>query len=196
MTGKSDATDQEIIEGLRGDAGTRKRFEYLLYRKFAYLVPSRPGKYRLDEEEARDAYTDSFLAVVDNIVAGKFRGEASLKTYMSRIFRNKCVDRFRKNSTVKVEWLDEFPDISDPSRDFLRRIMGKEEMQGLVQWLKKLGERCQEILMLSGEGYSPAEIAEKMDFKTPRSASSQRYKCLEKLKGLIAHAESSTNVKP
>ncbi|MCI4668623.1 MAG: sigma-70 family RNA polymerase sigma factor [Bacteroidia bacterium] len=195
MFGKSDATDTDIIEGLRGDAATRKKFEYLLYRKFAYLVPSRPGKYRLDEDEARDAYTDSFLAVVDNITSGKFRGEASLKTYISRIFRNKCVDRFRKNSTVKVEWLDEFPDISDPSKDFLRKIMGREEMNGLLQWLKQLGERCQELLMLSGQGYSPSEIAEQMDFKTPRSASSQRYKCLEKLKTLIKKAQtSSTNV--
>jgi len=190
MFGKSDATDEEIIEGLRSDAATRRKYEYLLFRKFAYLVPSRPGKYRLEEEEASDAYTDAFLAVVDNIRSSKFRGESSIKTYLSRIFRNKCVDRSRKNATNKVEWLDEFPDISDPSKDFLRRLVGEEEMKGISQLIQQLGERCQEILMLSGQGYTPAEIAEKMEFKTARSASSQRYKCLEKLKKLIASTQT------
>ncbi|MEO1383181.1 MAG: RNA polymerase subunit sigma-24, partial [Bacteroidota bacterium] len=81
----------------------------------------------------------------------------------------------------------------DQSKDFLRDLMGKEELRGLKLHLEALGERCRNLLMLSGQGYSPQEIAETMGFKTPRSASSQRYKCLERLKAMIT---SQTRVDP
>ncbi|MEL7194946.1 MAG: sigma-70 family RNA polymerase sigma factor [Bacteroidota bacterium] len=190
---RSSSEDKDIIQAIQAGGIARQRQEMVLFQKFAYFVPSRPGKYRLNDEEAQDAYTEAFLAVVDNIVSGKFRGESSLKTYLSRIFRNKCVDQARRNATRRVEWTDEFPELPDQSKDFLRDLMGKEELRGLKLHLEALGERCRNLLMLSGQGYSPQEIAETMGFKTPRSASSQRYKCLERLKAMIT---SQTRVDP
>lgn len=186
MFGKKAATDAEIVNGIRVGGVERERYEYLLYRRHMDFVAKRPRKYRISDEEARDAYTEAFLSVVNQIIDRRFRGDSSIKTYLSRIFRNKCVDQHRKNSTVKVEWVETFPEIGDESRDFLRELMGKEDLENLKRQMVHVGERCREILMFSGLGFSPKEIAEKMGFKTPRSASSQRYKCLEKLKTLIA----------
>lgn len=184
MSRNSPTTDAEIIEAIRSGGAQRQRVENLLYRQHMDFVRKRPRKYALTSEEARDAYTDAFLVVIDHILSGKFRGDSSLKTYLSRIYRNKCVDRFRKNATVKVDWVDTFPQVADESRDFLRKLLGEEEVGILRGYLAQLGERCKQLLEFSGLGYSPAEIAQKMGFSTPRSASSQRYKCLEKLKAL------------
>ena len=178
--------DQKIIDALKEGGSQRLQFEKLLFRKYAYFVPHRPGKYRLSEEEAKDAYADAFIAVIGNIVSGKFRGESTLKTYLSRIFRNKCVDRFRKNTTKKVNWAEEFPELPDESKDFVRGMIASEELEDLKLAMGGLTERCRELLWLSGQGFSPAEIADKMGFKTPRSVSSQRYKCMEKLRELIS----------
>lgn len=192
MFGNTSVSDQTLIQGLQSGPTERQRYEYLLYRRHVEFVRLRPRKYALTEEEARDCYTEAFLAVVDHIRSGRFRGESSIKTYLSRIFRNKCVDQFRKKSTVSATWVDEFPDLPDESRDFVRALMSREEWVYLGEQLKALGERCQQLLLLAGEGYSPAEIAAEMGFKTPRSASSQRYKCLEKLKQrLETHSSSS-----
>lgn len=184
MFRRSTATDEEIIAAIQAGGLQRQRFEELLFLRHLDFVRKRPRKYALSNEEGRDAYTDAFLVVADHIRSGKFRGESSLKTYLSRIFRNKCVDQFRKNSTVKVDWVDEFPQLADESRDFLRQLMGEEEVGILRQWMQQLGARCRELLEYSGWGYSPTEIADKMGFSSARSASSQRYKCLEKLKAL------------
>lgn len=181
MAGKS-TTDQEIIEAIRKGGIVRERCEYIFYRRYVSFVARRPRKYKITDEEARDAYTEAFLAVVDHILSGRFRGDSSLKTYLSRIFRNKCVDQHRKNTTVKLNWVDEFPELPDSSRDFIRKLVGEESLQQVRQYIIRLGEKCRELLMLSASGYSPAEMAEKLGFKTPHSASSQRYKCLEKLK--------------
>ncbi len=184
MIRKTPATDEEIIAAIQAGGIQRQRYEDLLYRRHMDFVRKRPRRYALSDEEARDAYTDAFLAVSDHIVSGKFRGDSSLKTYLSRIFRNKCVDQFRKNATVKLNWVEAFPQLPDASQDFLDRLMGKEEVGILRQAMQKLGERCRQLLEYSGLGYSPGEIAEKMGFGSARSASSQRYKCLEKLKEL------------
>lgn len=191
MPGEKIETDKEIIAGILKGGIVRQRYETRLYRRYMDFVRSRPRKYKISNEEAQDAYTEAFLGVINQIVSGNFRQESTIKTFFSRIFRNKCVDQHRKNTTVKITWLDEFPELPDASKDFLRRLMGKEELHQVSQYLNELGERCKEMLSFSGQGYSPGEIAEKMGFKTPRSASSQRYKCLEKLKKLIKGKEIS-----
>ncbi|MEZ4828394.1 MAG: sigma-70 family RNA polymerase sigma factor [Bacteroidia bacterium] len=190
MFGKKDsATDQEIMAGIRAGGVTRQRYENLFFLRNKEMVRLRPRKYRITEDDALDAYTEAFLAVVDHIVSGRFRGEASLKTYLSRIFRNKCVDQHRKNTTIPTDWAEEFPELPDPSRDFLKKLMGEERLERVSQFMEQLGQRCKDLLMLSAWGYSPAEIAEKMDFSTPHSASSQRHKCLAKLKEMMTGVE-------
>ncbi|MEL6672392.1 MAG: sigma-70 family RNA polymerase sigma factor [Bacteroidota bacterium] len=185
MAGKS-SFDQEIIRDLQLGGVVRERAEYKLYRAYMYFVRERPRKYRLSDEEAQDAYTEAFLAVTDHVVTGRFRGESLLKTYLSRIFRNKCVDQHRKNTTRKVNWVDEFPELPDDSRDFMRQLIGKEDLEKIRRQMEQLGDRCRELLWLAAQAFSPGEIAERMGFKTSRSASSQRYKCLERLKTLIS----------
>lgn len=58
-------------------------------------------KHRLSEEEAFDAYSDSVLVAIGSISNETFKAESSLKSYLYKIFHNKCVDLFRKNSTNK-----------------------------------------------------------------------------------------------
>ena len=178
-------SDEELIAGLKLPATEAERFEYALFRKYAYFIQTRPRKYALSEEEAADCYTEAFLAVLDQVRSGKFRGEASLKTFLSRIFRNKCVDQFRKNTTGKVSWIDEFPDLPDESKDVLRDLYGREAWLEVTEAMEEIGDKCRDLLLHSAQGYSPKELAEAFDFKTPRSASTQRYKCLEKLKELL-----------
>ena len=178
-------SDADLIDAIRAGGRRRREAETVFFRQYRYLVVKRPRRYRLSEEEARDAYTDAVIAVVDHIAAGRFRGESSVKTYLSRIFRNKCVDQHRKNTTVSGVWTDLFPELPDASRDFLRELMGREAVQQVMGYLAQVGDRCRQLLLLSGEGYSPAEIAAELGFKSPGSASSQRYKCLEKLKTLM-----------
>lgn len=183
------ATDQEIIEGLRAGGAARQRCEKALYQRHLEFVRLRPRKYQLSQEEARDCYTDAFLVVVDHVISGRFEGRSSLKTYFSKIFRNKCVDAFRKKTTREVNWVEQFPDLPDASQDFLRELMGQEAVHTLRAKMQQLSARCQELLLLAGQGYSPREIAERMGFKTPASASSQRYKCLDRLKQLTTVQE-------
>lgn len=178
-------SDQTLIQEIQAGGMHAERATATLFRQYAFFVKKRPAKYALNEEDALDAYSDAYLAVIDHIKSGRFRGESSIKTYLSRIFRNKCVDKARKNATMKVDWVEEFPDLPDASKDFMRKMISHEELKGVKQKLSQLSENCNKMLLMSAEGYSPGEIAEALNLATARSASSQRYKCLEKLKKLM-----------
>lgn len=159
--------------------------EKCLFERYLELSLKLQYKYRLTREEARDAYTDAFLVVVQHIANQRFEEKSSLKTYLYRILRNKCVDIVRKNATIEVTWTEAFPELPDESKNFLRHMLAKEDWDTVREGFMQLGERCKELLEYVSEGYSPTEIAPLMGFKTPRSVSSQRYKCLEKLKEII-----------
>jgi RNA polymerase sigma-70 factor (ECF subfamily) len=178
-------SDKSIILEIQAGGIHAERASTHLFRQYAYFVRKRPAKYALNEEDALDAFSDAYLAVVDHIKSGRFRGESSIKTYLSRIFRNKCVDKARKNATMKVDWVEEFPDLPDESKDFLRKMISHEELKGVRQKLSQLSENCSKMLLMSAQGYSPEEIAQAFNLASARSASSQRYKCLEKLKKLM-----------
>jgi len=178
-------SDRGLIAAIQAGHTASERATATLFRQYAYFVKKRPAKYGLSEEDALDAYSDAYLAVVEHIKTGRFRGESTIKTYLSRIFRNKCVDKARYNSTKKVDWTDTFPEMADASKDFLRKIISTEELEAVQHRLKDLSDKCREMLLMAAQGYSPAELAHKFNLATARSASSQRYKCLAKLKKLM-----------
>src|ERR1700761_7429700 len=88
--------DREIIGLLRQKGLDRKKGEESLFSEYAYFIRDGMRKHRLSEDEAFDAYSDSVLAVIENISNGTFLGNSSLKSYLYKIFHNKCVDLFRK----------------------------------------------------------------------------------------------------
>ena len=79
----------------------------------------------------------------------------------------------------------EFPDMADESKDFLRQLLKKEELDRVLSLLTTLGERCKNILLYAGQGYSAKEIAEMMEFVSAESATSQKYQCKQKLLNLM-----------
>ncbi|MEL6653525.1 MAG: sigma-70 family RNA polymerase sigma factor, partial [Bacteroidota bacterium] len=115
-------------------------------------------------------------------------------TYFFRIFSNRCIDKLRSRTTnfskAQQEWSDAFAHLPDRAQNFMQRFLDQERLEAVKGHLRALGERCQQILWYSAYwGYSPKEIAEKMKFSSAKSASSQRYQCLQQLKKRLEASE-------
>src|ERR1700761_9243862 len=93
--------DIDIIDNLRQNSSTRRKAEEHLFNRFAYFIREGARKYSLTEEDAFDVYSDTILSAIEKITTGLFEGRSSLKTYLFRIFHNKCVDRIRQLTTNK-----------------------------------------------------------------------------------------------
>jgi RNA polymerase sigma factor (sigma-70 family) len=180
--------DHEILNNLSSTGATRLRTEELLFNKYKYFIREGVLKYHIKEEESFDAYCEALLAFIREHQNGRFEGRSSLKTYLYKIFLNKCVDLVRKNSTNKRSVFqtsmisDRLEQLSDSSRSILQQLIDKADHSLLRQQIQLLAENCQKILMYWADNFSDREIAVELEYKSADVVKTSRLRCLEKLK--------------
>src|SRR5215213_1375257 len=93
--------DQEIIEGLSARNNQRPIYEKELYQKYNYFINEGCRKYNMNFDDGFSAYSDAVLSVIHNVIDNSFANRSSLKTYLYKVFSNKCIDFVRKKTTIK-----------------------------------------------------------------------------------------------
>ncbi len=63
-----------------------------IFSRYSYFIKDGQKRYSLSEQECFDAYADSILEMIKNVDTEVFGSRSSIKTYLYRIFSNKCVD--------------------------------------------------------------------------------------------------------
>lgn len=182
-------TDTEIIDNLTRDGNSRRKAEDQLFNGFSYFVKEGIRKYSLAEEEALDVYSDTIISAIEKITTGLFEGRSSLKTYLFRIFHNKCVDRIRqlttnKNKIHRSAALADLlvANLSDSAKSVIQLLVERSDFELLKKRLSELGDNCRKMLGLFADGYSDKEIAVAMEYKTAEVVKTSRLRCLEKLR--------------
>ena len=187
--------EQQIVEGLKAGGLEKRKQENALFARFMYLVKQYEKKYSLPQEEVLGAYSDTILTVITNVVNGNFEGRASLKSYTSQIFMNKCVDVIRKKTTNKnvvnrPADIDSLANLlPDKTRNIVQALIDKNERYTLLEKLNALAGKCKQLLLLYEDGYSDQEIAGAMEYKSADVVKTSRMRCLEKLKEQIFSAK-------
>jgi RNA polymerase sigma-70 factor (ECF subfamily) len=182
--------DGEIIGQLTNGGMSRRKGEEALFKVYVYFIREGKRKYHLSEDESFDAYSDTILSAIEKITNGSFERASSLKTYLYKIFQNKCVDLLRKKTTNKnkvhqtVSITDMLLHESDETKSVLQKLADEADQALLKQRLAMLGDSCHQLLRLSAEGISDKEIADMMEYKTADVVKTSRLRCLEKLRRL------------
>ncbi|MEI6946529.1 sigma-70 family RNA polymerase sigma factor [Paraflavisolibacter sp. H34] len=184
--------DVLIFQGLLGrNQDRRARFEKELYLQYQYFIGEGCRKYHLSYDDCFDAYSDTVLAAIHNIIGGRFDNQVSLKTYLFQIYHHKCVDLIRKvsNDKEKIHRSAIGPELlhclPDTAKAAIERLIDVEMVAEMKEGLERIGERCREILLLYEDGYSDKEIAEIMAFSSPAVAKTTRLRCREKIKNFM-----------
>ncbi len=182
--------DEEIIRQLKESKMVRRKAEEELFSRHMYFIKEGINKYSLDQEDAFNAYSDTILQVIENVSADRFEKRSSLKTYLYRIFNNKCVDLIRKKTTNKssvhqtTPISDMLTMISDPAKTIIQQLVEKNDVALLKQKLTEIGDNCKQLLTMFAEGYNDKEIALTMEYKSPDVVKTSRLRCLDKLRQL------------
>ncbi len=183
-------SDENILQGIIGDGILQRTTENKLYEQFFYFIKDATFKHQLSEDEAASLYTDTILAFIENVRNKRFEGKSAVKTYLYQIFSNKCVDFLRKTATNKMsvhetqpfqDWILSMP---DESKSALQKLISEHEVEVLKVKIKQLGDKCQQMLMAWGEGFSDNKIAEELGYQTSNVAKVSRLRCLDKLRDL------------
>ncbi|MEP7107307.1 MAG: sigma-70 family RNA polymerase sigma factor [Ferruginibacter sp.] len=184
------STDEELIKSLQQNNAHKRRAEEELFNRYAYFIKDGMNRYSLPEEEAFDAYSDTILQTIDNINRNLFEKRSSLKTYLYRIFNNKCVDLIRKKTTNKnsIHQTSSISDmllmIADSAKTVIQQLIEKTDLDILKNKMKELGENCRNLLAMFADGYNDKEIAALMEYKTADVVKTSRLRCLDKLRQL------------
>ena len=190
---KFDLSEKEIIAGLQEGGMQRKAAERKLFERFFYIIKQGATKYSISEEDSTSAYSDTIISVIENIVANKFEGQASLKSYTYKIFYNKCVDTIRKATTNKskvhnTSYVDDFLSVlPDKAKNVIEQMIERSEKSLLTQKMEEIGEKCKQLLLLFEDGYTDKEIAKIMLYNSSDVAKTSRLRCLEKLREKVKH---------
>ena len=181
-------SDEELIQNLQGNNLLKRKAEDALFKQYIYFIKEGVKKYALQEDEAFDAYSDTILQAIDNIRKGLFENRSALKTYLYRIFINKCVDLLRKKTTNKnsVHQTASLSDmlilIADPAKTVVQQLIERTDMESLKNKLQELGENCRKLLMLFADGFSDREVSVLMEYKSADVVKTSRLRCVDKLR--------------
>lgn len=86
----------------------------MLYDHTVGRMASVCGRYVSNEEDARDVLQDAYLEVFSRIADFEYRGEGSLRAWMTRVVTTKAIDLLRRQQQLNELFVtDDLPDVPD-----------------------------------------------------------------------------------
>jgi DNA-directed RNA polymerase specialized sigma24 family protein len=154
-----------------------------LYREsfpdFARLVHRMGGTL----EQAKDCFHDALLIYLEKEKAGKLEIHSSPKAYLLGTARICWLRTLKNEPTIPIPESYEKAEQSDSETE--------EWENTLLKSLEKSGKKCMELLKAFYYDHcSMQDISEKFGFNGKRSATVQKYKCLEKVREEIKTMEN------
>ncbi|MFL5742363.1 MAG: RNA polymerase sigma factor [Flavisolibacter sp.] len=178
-------TDSDILQSLRssGEADSAIRS---LYREHFELL----GRYVVNNsgswDDAKDIFQETIIAFVNLVRADKFRGEASIKTFLYALNRNIWLNELKKRGRSEQREIkyEKFNETADKNISMV--LEGRETQSVLMKLIEELGENCKKILLLFYYENRPMkEILTVLDYENEQVVRNKKYKCLKRLEELV-----------
>jgi len=136
-------------------------------------------------DDGADIFQEAVLVLIEKIKTGKFRGESSIKTFLSAIARNLWLHELRtRGRRNKREIL--YANNEDKTDQAFERLMDIEMEDKLQQVMEQVGKTCKKILTgFYYEQKSMKELLTEFDYENEQVLRNQKSKCMKKLKELI-----------
>jgi RNA polymerase sigma factor (sigma-70 family) len=173
----------DIAEQLRGpDIEGPVRHLYDQYFESVIAQICQNGGTR---EDGADIFQEAVLVLIEKVKSGQFRGDSSLKTFLSAIARNLWLHelrtRFRRNKRENVYMTGE--DKSDEIKELYADSQASDQ---LLKMLDQVGNPCKQILTgFYFEEKSMKELLSEFNYENEQVLRNRKSRCMKKLKELI-----------
>ncbi|MDO7873263.1 sigma-70 family RNA polymerase sigma factor [Hymenobacter sp. ASUV-10] len=129
-------------------------------------------------EDAQDVFQDALVVLVEQAVAGTLMLTASAGTYVVGVSRHLWQHELRRRARLPHQPL---PD--DPGLLLAEAPAAEEPVFAVLDYVQQLGEKCREVLLAFYYFQQPlTQIAARHGYRSVRSATVQKFKCLERLR--------------
>lgn len=176
--------DEKIIRYIRkGGKEEDEALRHLYEESDLFSLVLKIGKtFNGSREDAKDVFQVAMIALYQNIVVEKFKGNSSLKTYFHRIAKNKWIDWMKKQSRT-LEWSMEFLKESVLGKEFW--MISEERRRALDEAIELLSGNCPTALRLWAQGYAMEAIAVALYLKNANGAKKAVDRCRQRLRDLL-----------
>jgi RNA polymerase sigma factor (sigma-70 family) len=161
-----------------------------LYRRAFPAVRRLVRRQGGSAQDAQDVFQDALVVLYEKAVAETLTLTASASTYLMSISRHRWQHELRRRARLPHEPL---PD--DPA-PLLAEEPAEEPAFAVLDYVQQLGEKCREVLLAFYYFQQPlTQIAATHGYRSVRSATVQKFKCLERLRekvcAVFAHEYAS-----
>ncbi|MEZ5039104.1 MAG: sigma-70 family RNA polymerase sigma factor [Saprospiraceae bacterium] len=137
---------------------------------------------------AKDIFQDAMVLYFEKIVADRLSIQHSPKAYLLGIAKNLWHQHCKHHRPGLA-----LGEIDEPSADMNTYEETTAQHKGILDYLMVAGRKCLDLLQAFYYFKTPMkEIAEEFGYRSERSATVQKYKCLEKVRSEVknsSHAE-------
>ena len=153
-----------------------------LYRQAFPLVQRHVRRHGGSAQDAQDVFHDALVIFYEQAVGNTLELRAAASTYLVGISRNLWHHEQRRRARYPTGDLPDEP--SEPAAE-----SGVSESNTVLNYVERLGEKCKSILLAFYYFQQPlAQIAADHQYRSVRSATVQKFKCLERLRHLVRAA--------
>ncbi|MFP3860496.1 MAG: RNA polymerase sigma factor [Bacteroidales bacterium] len=177
MAQKDSYSDLVLWEGCKKN---KRKYQELLYRKYAKKMYALCLSYAKDRAMAQDILQDGFIKVFKHIKT--YQAKGSFEGWIRKIITNTALDYVRQKSK-KFEFIDINKEVEEEKVD--KDVLEKINTDGILSKVAKLPNGARAVFNLYAiEGYTHKEIAKKLNI-TEGTSKSQYKRARAMLKELI-----------
>lgn len=187
----------DLAAAIRSGGSNREQALSILYNvtglffKIKQMVINHGG----NEEDARDVFHEGIITLDRKIRQDEYEDRGTIESYLFGVCRFIWSNQQRKNKRVELKE-DFTPYDQSTGENPLDTILNNEGQNLVANLFDQLGENCSKILSLWKLSYSMNEIAEEMGLPSGDNARKHKFRCYQKLLGLIDNSpELALNLK-
>ncbi|MCO4292603.1 RNA polymerase sigma factor [Solitalea sp. MAHUQ-68] len=186
-----DHTDKELVELIKNKKKSEATIRYLYKRYFQYTANFICANNGM-QEDAEDIFQEVLVAFIDLIRKEKFRGEATVKTYLYAMTRNLWLNELKKRGRSLLRETVYSNDLEMTNPDFSYAIATREAKEQVYAIMDLLGQTCKKILILFYYDQLPMkEIIEKVNYENEQVLRNKKHKCMKQLSELVNKDENT-----
>lgn len=179
-------SDKELINALK-DPQTMGAAIKNIYREYYALLESYVVSNKGSRDDAADMIQEAIVAFIEMVQQNKYRGEASVKSFLYAITRNLWLaESKRRNSRDNRNRI--FEKAKETGETAVTEHLIQRECFTLIQELfNKLGEKCKQLLLLVYyEDMPMTDIVQHMPgYQNEQVIRNKKYKCMKQLEQMI-----------
>lgn len=180
-------TDDAILFALSGKGPAMDDVIRFLYRAhFGHL-----SQYVLhnngSDADAEDLFQEVIIQFIHLVRMGKFRGEASVKTFLYALTRNLWLNELKRKGRAQAREERYEMQTKNIAPHAVHHLEYRESASELMSVIGQLGENCKKILLLFYfENHSMKEILSLLNYENEQVVRNKKYKCLKKMEELVS----------